>query len=91
MQFTKEQFALMNVALQVTEKKEARVFPLGEQKDAMNIYEKLLTHVNEKENVFMDGEEDFTTQEKALILKLIDREWDVQVLKTVFSLRDLLQ
>ena len=89
MQFTKEQFALINVALQTNEKKELRTFPLAEQKDAMTIYDKLIVHVDEGK-MFTDGEEEFTTTEKALILKLLDREWDVQILKTVFSIKELL-
>lgn len=89
MQFTKEQFALINVALQTNEKKELRTFPLAEQKDAMTIYDKIIAHVDEKQT-FTDGEEEFTTTEKALILKLLDREWDVQILKTVFSIKELL-
>lgn len=91
MQFTKEQLGMINVALQTTEKGEARTFPLTEQAEALSIFEKIKVLVDEKEQVFIDGDVDFTTKEKALVLKLIDREWGVQNLKLVFTIRELLQ
>lgn len=71
--FTPQEFSFINLLLNVDNDK-ARVFSLGDRRTAESIYDKIFAHTDEKKENFLEAEVEFTTAEKALILKLIPAE-----------------
>ena len=106
MKFTGVQLRNIHLALTTEDGKEGvRTFPLEKQTDAASIAKKLFECLEEKEQeveregkkemvkfqIFKDAELEFSTEEKALILDCLKRDWDLASLQMVAELRDLLK
>lgn len=100
--FTVKELAIANSGLRYTlradGKLEDRLLKVDEMKDAIEICDKLLgcTHEKRVENgelvkIFdTDSDVEFTTSEKATILKFIERDWSVEDAKSFLSLKEKL-
>lgn len=95
MKFSKEEVMVIWYALHNDREGKPKVFLLSQLKDASKIVEqvkeKCLAPEDEKGNRdFLEGELEFSTDEKKLIRDVTDREWDVGAGASVLSLRDKL-
>mgnify|MGYP001612712580 FL=1 len=87
--FTGFELGLINVALKTKlnaqGQMEARNLDLDQMEDGISVNRKLKACVeNDK---FKDSEAEFTTTEKALILKLLERPWSVEDAENYISLK----
>lgn len=87
MKFTAQQIGIINLVIQTNADGSTRNFPLSELSTASDIYEKLMKNV--KDNNFVDGNVDLTSEQNVFISKLLDeRSWSVLDASHVFALKD---
>lgn len=90
MKITTGQLAIVNLVLQVDKEWKAKQYALSELTIASDIFKEIKKCV--KDDKFIDGEIDLTSEQKVFITKLIDdREWTVGDADNVFDLKDLLK
>lgn len=89
MMFSSFEIAILNVSLKTKQSKEdqmeARMLELDQMEAGISINKKLKATV--KEDKFTEGEIEFSTEEKALLLKLIERKWGVDDAEVYFSVK----
>ena len=73
MQFLPQELGLINQAILTTPEDKARTFSGAELVTSTDIFRKMRVCV--EGDKFVDSDVDFTTEEKALILKVADRAW----------------
>lgn len=88
--FTKEEVSIIWNSLNVNSKGEARTFPLAQLKDASEIVASVKAKCVNDKDAFIDGEMEFSTDQKKLIRDCSDKEWVSQVGLAVLSLREKL-
>ena len=85
MKFTKGQLAILNHAMlttgQLSQSGEQmpRQFMINQSKDAISICDKIEQHI--VDDFFVDGECEFNTSEKSLLLQVLDRGWSIPDLR----------
>lgn len=90
MELTATQLGRINIVLQLRDDGQARQFPLSELIIANDIYKKMKEC--SKDEQFIDGKVDFTSEEKVFISKLINqRNWALADAEQVFELQKLLK
>ena len=90
MLFTKEEAAIIWACINTDEKGNAKTFSLSQLKDASEILSKVKETCVDKEEKFVDGDLDFTTDQKKLIRDCSDREWPATVGSLVLKVREML-
>ena len=91
MMFTASELGMCNFVLRATEKigqgglPEARHLSLDEMGAGISINKKLKALT--RDDRFFDGEADFSTEEKVLLLKWIERSWPVEEAETYVELK----
>ena len=98
MKLSAQELGLINFSMSVgTEKNQMgqilpKTFPKLEELDALHAFKKIsvCTEGEGDKKRFVDGEVQFTTAEKTLILKCLDREWGIQDLEAKVGLCDKL-
>ena len=87
MNFTASEFGAINFSIVTTPEMKERTFPISELGTAISIADKLKVNVDAEGKNFVDGDVDFSTEEKSIILKLLDREFSIEQGKSVLSLK----
>jgi hypothetical protein len=98
MTLTAHELGAVNHSLRVGKDKDVMgnfvpyLFDKAEELDALSILKKLRasTKGEGKDAVFVDGEIELTTTEKTLILKALDRKYDLDALEVILPLREKL-
>lgn len=75
MQFTPQELSLINSALTVTPEDRAKTFIGVELVTATDIFRKLRPCIDVENKVFIASDLELTTEEKALMIKVMDRAW----------------
>lgn len=89
MKLTANQQSIINILIQVDTNGWPKVYPLGQLSTAHDIFKEIWKNV-EWEN-FIDGEVDFSSEQKVFITRLIDeRNWSVVEAESIFKLKELL-
>lgn len=90
MKISAGQLAIINLVLQIDNDGKAKQYALSELSVANEIFTEVKKNV--KEDKFVDGEIDLTSEQKVFITKLIDeRSWTVQDAEAVFDLKKLIK
>lgn len=90
MKITFGQLAIVNLIIQVDSEGKAKQFALAELTTASDIFKEIKKCV--KEDKFIDGEIELTSEQKVFLTKLIDeRTWMVGDSESVFELKTLLK
>lgn len=79
---TARELAVINIAIQAEPSGQPKLWAVGQLGTAMSIHEKIVKNVD-KDNKFIDGKVELTTEEKSLILNSIKRPWTVNEGKEV--------
>jgi hypothetical protein len=90
MYFTKEQLGIIWLAINSDQNGNERKFSLMQLKDASSVLSKIKETCVDQEDKFIDGNLDFTTDEKKLIRDCTDREWPASVGLSVLEVREML-
>ena len=94
---TKDEAQVAWIALTFSAKKnqaggyEQRNFPMAQWSDAAHTTKEIKSKCVDDKDLFKDGELDFKTDHKKLILGCLDREWPAVNLEAVMSLKAKLE
>lgn len=89
MEFTAQENKVIALTILTKEDGTTRTFPTNEQVTALEIFKKVKPFLTD-DNRVLEGSFDLSIEEKAMLLKLIDRPFDVQILESVLSLKSKL-
>ena len=89
MKLSKEEVVMAYMSLTQTEEGKPMVFPIANLMDASHIAIQLKDKCSEN-NILKDGEVEFSTNQKALLLRLIERPWGALDGTVYFSLKNKL-
>lgn len=68
-----------------------RLLSIDDLKMGMEINDKLIASTEGENKVFKESEVDFTTSEKGLLIRLIQRPWSAEDASFYFSVKDKLE
>ena len=92
MHFLPQELAILNVCLKAKlnekDQLEPRMLVVDELEDGMNVNKKLKACTDKE--VFVEGDIEFSTSEKTLLLKFIDRKWSVDDAEFFLSVKQKL-
>lgn len=91
MNLTKKEAAVAWVSITQNEQNQPRTFALAQLADASSIVKKLKTSCTNESGEFKDGDVEFGTDEKKLLLDCSDRAWGALDGEAALSLRDKLK
>lgn len=82
--------AIINLVLNVDTEGKAKNYNISDLTKASDIYKEIMK--NTKDDRFIDGEVELTSEHKVFINKLVEeRSWSVQDADAVFSLKDMIK
>lgn len=85
--FNLQELSLAYQAINIDDQNKQINYPLAELPTATMAVSKIVKHTD-KDGKFQDGEVEFTTEEKALILKKLDRGWPAGAGEHILSLKE---